>query len=50
MGKIRIAPAQGKLGILLPGLGAVSTTFIAGVMLARKNALLPSEALRRCKR
>jgi len=45
MGKIRIAPAQGKLGILLPGLGAVSTTFIAGVMLARKNALLPIGSL-----
>src|SRR5712691_3434588 len=26
-----IAPAQGKLGVLLVGLGAVSTTFIAGV-------------------
>ncbi len=28
---IEIAPAKGKLGILLVGLGAVSTTFIAGV-------------------
>ena len=27
----KIAPAQGKLGVLLVGLGAVSTTFIAGV-------------------
>src|SRR5947207_15753234 len=26
-----IAPARGKLGVLLVGLGAVSTTFIAGV-------------------
>ena len=26
-----IAPAKGKLGVLLVGLGAVSTTFIAGV-------------------
>ncbi|MBI2343136.1 MAG: inositol-3-phosphate synthase [Deltaproteobacteria bacterium] len=26
-----IAPASGKLAILLPGLGAVSTTFIAGI-------------------
>src|SRR6267142_863466 len=26
-----IAPAEGKLGVLLVGLGAVSTTFIAGV-------------------
>ena len=30
-------PASGKLGILLPGLGAVSTTFIAGVELARRG-------------
>ncbi|MCP9495397.1 MAG: inositol-3-phosphate synthase [Pyrinomonadaceae bacterium MAG19_C2-C3] len=28
---IEIAPAKGKLGVLLVGLGAVSTTFIAGV-------------------
>jgi len=32
-----IKPAQGKLGILLPGLGAVSTTFIAGVEALRKG-------------
>ena len=29
--------AEGKLGVLLPGLGAVATTFIAGVMLARRG-------------
>jgi myo-inositol-1-phosphate synthase len=28
---LRIAPAAGKLGVLLPGMGAVTTTFIAGV-------------------
>lgn len=28
---VKIAPATGKLGVLLVGLGAVSTTFIAGV-------------------
>ena len=28
---VEIAPAEGKLGVLLVGLGAVSTTFIAGV-------------------
>lgn len=28
---VTIAPAEGKLGILIPGIGAVSTTFIAGV-------------------
>ena len=45
MAKIKIEPAKGKLGILLPGLGAVSTTFIAGVMLARKKKLLPIGSL-----
>ena len=30
---ITIRPASGKLGILLPGMGAVATTFIAGVAL-----------------
>jgi myo-inositol-1-phosphate synthase len=28
---VTIAPADGKLGILIPGIGAVSTTFMAGV-------------------
>src|SRR5918995_7330532 len=28
---------QGKLGILLPGMGAVATTFIAGVELIKKG-------------
>ncbi len=28
---MKMAPVEGKLGVLLPGLGAVSTTFIAGV-------------------
>jgi myo-inositol-1-phosphate synthase len=28
---VRIAPADGKLGVLMPGMGAVATTFIAGV-------------------
>ena len=26
----RIAPAEGKLGVLIPGIGAVNTTFIGG--------------------
>ncbi|MGE5046961.1 MAG: inositol-3-phosphate synthase, partial [Deltaproteobacteria bacterium] len=29
--KSKVAPAQGKLAVLLPGMGAVATTFIAGV-------------------
>ena len=28
---VTVAPAEGKLGILIPGMGAVTTTFIAGV-------------------
>lgn len=38
---VDIAPAQGKLGILLVGLGAVSTTFIAGVIAVRKGIAKP---------
>jgi myo-inositol-1-phosphate synthase len=34
-------PAGGRLGVLLPGLGAVSTTFIAGVELARRGLAKP---------
>lgn len=36
-----IEPAAGKLGVLLPGLGAVSTTLIAGVGLIRAGASQP---------
>jgi len=32
-----VRPAEGRLAVLLPGLGAVSTTTIAGVLLARRN-------------
>jgi myo-inositol-1-phosphate synthase len=32
-----IQPKEGKLGVLLPGMGAVSTTFITGILAARKN-------------
>jgi myo-inositol-1-phosphate synthase len=35
------SPAEGRLGILLPGLGAVSTTFIAGVELIRRGMSRP---------
>jgi myo-inositol-1-phosphate synthase len=40
-----IADAQGKLGILLVGLGAVSSTFIAGVELIRKGIGTPIGSL-----
>ena len=33
----RIPPAKGKLGILLPGMGAVTSTLIAGIELAKKG-------------
>jgi myo-inositol-1-phosphate synthase len=40
-----IDPAQGKLGILLVGLGAVSTTLIAGVFAIRKGLSTPIGSL-----
>ena len=43
--KIKIKDVKGKLGVLLPGLGAVSTTFIAGVMAIRKGIAKPIGSL-----
>jgi myo-inositol-1-phosphate synthase len=43
--RIEIQPAEGKLGVLLVGLGAVSTTFIAGVHAVRKGIALPIGSL-----
>ena len=40
-----IAPAKGKLGVLLVGLGAVSTTFIAGVEAIKKGLAAPVGSL-----
>lgn len=40
-----IKTPDGKLGILLPGLGAVATTFIAGCFLARKGIAKPIGSL-----
>jgi myo-inositol-1-phosphate synthase len=42
---VEIAPADGKLGILLVGLGAVSTTFVAGVEAIRKGTAKPIGSL-----
>ena len=39
--KTNIKPAEGKLGILLPGLGAVATTLIAGVEAVKKGISQP---------
>jgi myo-inositol-1-phosphate synthase len=40
-----VAPAKGKLGVLLVGLGAVSTTFIAGVEAIKKGIAEPVGSL-----
>ncbi|MBI3326964.1 MAG: inositol-3-phosphate synthase [Nitrospinae bacterium] len=40
-----IEPPQGKLGVLLPGLGAVATTLIAGVHLVNKGFAQPYGSL-----
>src|ERR671938_61908 len=40
-----IQPAKGKLGVLLPGMGAVASTFIAGVLAARKGLGKPIGSL-----
>src|SRR5213594_2156356 len=42
---VDIAPARGKLGVLLVGLGAVSTTTIAGVLAVRKGFAKPIGSL-----
>lgn len=42
---ITIEKPEGKLGILMPGLGAVATTFIAGVMAIKKGIARPFGSL-----
>jgi myo-inositol-1-phosphate synthase len=41
----QIAPATGRLGVLTPGLGAVASTFIAGVLAARAKGEDPIGSL-----
>ena len=36
-----IEPAKGKLGVMIPGMGAVATTFVAGVEAIRKGIAKP---------
>ncbi|RLB59995.1 MAG: inositol-3-phosphate synthase, partial [Deltaproteobacteria bacterium] len=43
-----IQKPKGKLGVLLPGMGAVATTTIAGVMLARRGLAEPTGSLTQC--
>ena len=40
-----VRPASGPLGVLTPGMGAVSSTFIAGVMSARSGHKPPVGSL-----
>ena len=42
---INIAPAEGKLGVVIPGMGAVTSTFIAGVLAIRKGLAKPIGSL-----
>ena len=39
--RVEVAPAKGKLGIMIPGMGAVATTFVAGVEAVRKGISSP---------
>jgi myo-inositol-1-phosphate synthase len=41
----KITPARGKLGVMIPGMGAVATTFIAGVEAVRKGIAEPIGSL-----
>ncbi len=36
-----IQAAKGKLGVMIPGMGAVATTFVAGVEAVRKGIAKP---------
>jgi myo-inositol-1-phosphate synthase len=40
-----IQPAKGKLGVMIPGMGAVATTFVAGVEAIRKGHAKPIGSL-----
>ena len=41
----QIKPAAGRLGVLTPGMGAVATTFYAGVLAVRRERALPIGSL-----
>ena len=40
-----IQPAKGRLGVMIPGMGAVATTFVAGVEAVRKGIAKPIGSL-----
>ena len=41
MRKTNVKPADGKLGIMVVGCGAVATTFMTGVLMTRKGLTKP---------
>ena len=41
MSECKVKPATGKLGVMVVGLGAVSTTFMTGVLMTRKGLAKP---------
>src|SRR5512137_2937258 len=44
-GASHIEPAKGKLGVMIPGMGAVATTFVAGVEAVRRGRAKPIGSL-----
>src|SRR5271168_1302631 len=42
---VSVTPPRGKLGVLTPGMGAVSTTLMAGVELIRRGEAVPVGSL-----
>ena len=45
----KIENPQGKLGVLMVGLGAVSTTFVTGVLASKKGQAKPLGGLERSR-
>ncbi len=45
MSNLKAKPAEGKLGVMVVGLGAVTTTFMTGVLMARKGLAKPVGAM-----
>ena len=43
--RTEIQPPKGKLGVMIPGMGAVATTFVAGVEAVRKGFAAPIGSL-----
>ena len=41
MNRTNVKPAEGKIGIMVVGNGAVATTFMTGVLMTRKGLAKP---------